>query len=85
MGVLVEEKLDMSWLCALTTQKVNHILGYITRSMASRSREEIFPLYSTIIRSHTEYCDQLWGSQQKTTWACKNSLTCENTERIGMV
>ena len=56
LGVLLDEKLNMSQLC---------MQGSIRRAVASKNREVIVLLYSALVRPHLQYCVHAWGPQYK--------------------
>ena len=65
LGVLDDEKLYMNQQHVLAALKVNDILDYTRRKVASRAREVIVPFYSALIRPHLEYCVQVWSPQHR--------------------
>lgn len=60
-SVLGDHWLAVSQQCALVAKKANGILGSVTKSMASRAREVLFPFCSALWRPYLENCVQCWA------------------------
>jgi len=61
----VDIKLAMRQQRALTAKTASNILVCIRKSIASRSREVIFRLYSAVLRPHLKSCALVWAPWYK--------------------
>ena len=61
MGVWVSSDLRPRKQCLETRNRANMVLGFIARSIKSRSGEVILNLYLALVRSHLDYAIQFWS------------------------
>ena len=60
LGVLVTETLSPSHHIAKIVRKANQIVGMIRRTYEDRSKNNLVPLYKSLVRPHLEYRVQAW-------------------------
>ncbi|KAJ7415282.1 hypothetical protein WISP_78940 [Willisornis vidua] len=82
LGVMVDQKLNISLQCSLSAQKAKQILRGIKRSLASRLKQVILSLLSALVRSHLEFSVQLWGPQHNKDMELLNQVQRRATKLI---
>lgn len=65
LGVGIDEKLKFDIHINEKVNKANSILGIITRTFSSAEREIMLPLYTSLVRPHLEYANQVWSPHLK--------------------
>ena len=65
LGVIINEDFKMVHQCSAASKKANRILGYIKKTVSSRSGNIILPLYRGLVRPHLEYAVQFWSPYLK--------------------
>ena len=68
LGVLVDEKLDMSQQCVPAAQKASRVLGCTKSSVACRAREGTVPLCSALVGPHLEPAFSSGAPSTGRTW-----------------
>ncbi|ORD92985.1 hypothetical protein ECANGB1_2036 [Enterospora canceri] len=61
LGVQVSSDLRPRKQCIEARNRANRLLGFITRSIKSRSAEVILKLYLALVRPHLDYAVQFWS------------------------
>lgn len=64
LRVLVGDKLTMNQQCATVTKMAGSLLGCIRKTVSSRSKEVIFPLYLAVVRHTWVLCPGLGSPVQ---------------------
>ena len=65
LGVHVQNNLKCEKHIDEAVKRGNSILGQIYRTMEFKSKENILPLYLSLVRPHLEYCVQAWSPHYK--------------------
>ena len=81
LGVTVTNTLDWGDHIGNCINKAKQCIGWISRSVISRSPSVMLNIYKTLIRPHLEYCVQVWSPYPRYgNWETIKSI--ENVQRM---
>ena len=61
LGVMISNDLKCTSHIDYVVLKANRLLGMLHRSIQSKVKAIILPLYISLVRPHLEYCAQAWS------------------------
>ena len=65
IGVTFSADMNVSQQCRIAASKGNKIVGLTRRTITSKEKQLIVPLYKAIVRPHLEYRIQAWRPYHK--------------------
>ena len=81
-GITINEELKFSSHAQAMVAKCNRVLGYIRRSIVSKSSHVILPLYAALVRPLLEYGIQFWRPGNKGELAALEGVQRRATRMI---
>jgi ribonuclease P/MRP protein subunit RPP40 len=60
LGVIITDNFKVARQCASAAKKGFQMLGMIARTIVSREKAVIIPLYKSLVRPHLDFCVQAW-------------------------
>ena len=82
LGVTVTSDLRQRKQCVEARNKANRVLGFILRSVKSRSPEVILKLYLALVRPHLDYAVQFWSPYYRKDIGLLESVQRRMTKKI---
>ena len=82
LGVIVNSDLRLGKQCLEARNKANRVLGFIFRSVKSRSPDVILKLYLALVRPHLDYAVQFWSPHYRKDINLLESVQRRMTKRI---
>ena len=82
LGVTVDSDLRLRKQCIEARNKANRVLGFIFRSVKSRSSDVILKLYLALVRPHLDYAVQFWSPHYRKDIGLLESVQRRMTKRI---
>ena len=82
LGIIVSQDLRLRKQCIEARNRANRVLGFIFRSVKSRSPKVILQLYLALVRPHLEYAVQFWSPYYRKDIGLLESVQRRMTKRI---